>query len=238
MADEVILYDIPSKPRCHGWSLNPWKTRMALNYKEVPYKTEWTEFPDLAPKFKEFGLAPNEQGQPYTSPAVKFDSSTYIQDSAKIALELEKRYPEPSLHLDSPLLPKAYAAVSAILQVSRLMLMRKVLPNILSEKSADYISLTRAEALRKSREEYAQESVVEEVWRKLEVPLKNLAALTGGNGGPFVMGKTPSYADFVIASFLYYIRRIDQKDHDRMVAVDPALSEIFEACRPWFEKDD
>ena len=53
MADEVILYDIPSKPRCHGWSLNPWKTRMALNYKKVPYKTEWIEFPDLAPKFKE-----------------------------------------------------------------------------------------------------------------------------------------------------------------------------------------
>jgi glutathione S-transferase len=136
------------------------------------------------------GLTPNEQGRPYTSPAVKFDSSTYIQDSTKIAPELEKRYPEPSLHLDSPLLPKAYAAVSAILEVSRSMLMGKVLPNLLNERSADYISLTRAEALRKSREEYAKESVVEEVWRKLEVPLKNLAALSRGNGGPFVMGKT------------------------------------------------
>lgn len=136
------------------------------------------------------GLTPNEQGRPYTSPAVKFDSSTYIQDSAKIAPELEKRYPEPSLHLESPLLPKVYAAVSAILEVSRPMLMRKVLPNLLNERSADYISHTRAEALRKSREEYAKESVIEEVWRKLEVPLKNLAALSKENGGPFVMGKT------------------------------------------------
>ncbi|PMD30416.1 hypothetical protein L207DRAFT_592541 [Hyaloscypha variabilis F] len=238
MADEVILYDIPSKPPCHGWSINPWKTRMALNFKEVPYTTEWTEFPDLEPKFKEFGLTPNEQGRPYTSPAVKFDSSTYIQDSAKIASELEKRYPEPSLHLDSPLLPKAYAAVGAILEVIRPMLMRKVLPNLLNERSADYISHTRAEALRKSREEYSKESVVEEVWRKSEVPLKNLATLIKGNGGPFVMGKTPSYADFVIASFLFYIRRIDQKDYDRMVVAEPALSEIFEACRPWFKKDD
>lgn len=52
MAAEMVLYDIPSKPRCHGWSVNPWKTRMALNYKRIPYKTEWTELPDLAPKLK------------------------------------------------------------------------------------------------------------------------------------------------------------------------------------------
>jgi glutathione S-transferase len=145
------------------------------------------------------GLTPNEQGRPYTSPAVKFDSSTYIQDSAKIASELEKRYPEPSLHLDSPLLPKAYTAVGAILEVIRPMLMRKVLPNLLNERSADYISHTRAEALRKSREEYSKESVVEEVWRKSEVPLKNLATLIKGNGGPFVMGKTRKLFLLVLA---------------------------------------
>jgi hypothetical protein len=138
------------------------------------------------------GLTLNEQGRPYTSPAVKFDSSTYIQDSVKIAPELEKRYPEPSLHLDSPLLPKAYAGVSAILEVSRPMLMRKVLPNLLDGRSADYISHTRAEALRKSREDYAKESVVEEVWRKLEVPLKNLAELSRGNGGRLLWGRLVS----------------------------------------------
>jgi glutathione S-transferase len=144
-------------------------------------------------------LTPNEQGRPYTSPAVKFDSSTYIQDSAKIALELEKRYPEPSLHLDSSLLPKAYAAVSAILEVSRPMLMRKVVPNLLNERSADYISHTRAEALRRSREEYVKESVVEEVWRKLEMPLKNMGALSRGNEGPFVMGKTRKFFFLLMA---------------------------------------
>jgi hypothetical protein len=68
--------------------------------------------------------------------------------------------------------------------------MRKVLPNLLNKMSADYISHSRAEAVRKSHEEYAKESVIEEVWRKLEVPLKNLSALSRGNGGPFVMGKT------------------------------------------------
>ena len=139
------------------------------------------------------GIAPNEHGRAYTSPAVRFESSTYIQDSAKIASELEKRYPEPSLHLDSPLLPKAYAAVSAILEINRPLLGRKVVSNILNQRSVEYISQTRAEALRKSFEEYTKETVIEEVWGLLEVPLKNLAALSMGNGGPFVMGKTRKF---------------------------------------------
>lgn len=47
-----------------------------------------------------------------------------------------------------------------------------------------------------------------------------------------------SYADFVVTSFLYYIRRIDRNDFDGMIAIDSALSDIFEACEPWFLKDD
>jgi hypothetical protein len=47
-----------------------------------------------------------------------------------------------------------------------------------------------------------------------------------------------SYADFVIASFLYYIRRVDQKSYDGMLLVDQAFSELVEACEPWFKKDD
>lgn len=219
--DEVVLFDIPSTPRCHGWSLNPWKTRMALNYKNVPYKTEWTEFPDLEPKFKELylypflqrlcstaqsswqnllkaslantrnsGIAPNEQGRAYTSPAINLDSSTYIQNSAKIAPELEKRYPYPSLYLDSPLLPMAYEAVTAILVIYRPISMCKVLPKLLNEGSADYISRTRTETLKKSLEEHAKDPDGEEAWKKMKGPLEELAVLIKREGGPFMMGKT------------------------------------------------
>ncbi|PSN72789.1 hypothetical protein BS50DRAFT_568392 [Corynespora cassiicola Philippines] len=49
---QVILYDIPSKEPKTCWSLNPWKPRLILNYKGIDYKTEWVEYPDLAPYFK------------------------------------------------------------------------------------------------------------------------------------------------------------------------------------------
>jgi glutathione S-transferase len=136
------------------------------------------------------GITPNELGQPYTIPAVKLDSSTYIQDSAKIASELEKRYPEPSLHLDSPFLPEAYAAVGNILKVIRLLLGRKVLSNILNERSVQYMTVSRADFIKKSREEYANEAAIEEVWKNLKGPLEILAALCSRNTGPFVMGNT------------------------------------------------
>jgi glutathione S-transferase len=136
------------------------------------------------------GIAPNEQGRAYTSPALKLDSSTYLQDSAKIAPELERRYPEPPLHLDSPLLPEAYAAVSAVLDVYRPLSMCKVPFNLLTDASAEYISRTRADALSRALEKYATESHREEAWKNAGSPLKNLAALVKRNGGPFVMGKT------------------------------------------------
>lgn len=35
-----------------GIGLNPWKTRFLLNYKNLNYKTEWTEYPDLRKKLE------------------------------------------------------------------------------------------------------------------------------------------------------------------------------------------
>lgn len=80
-SSEIILYDIPTKdkhPRC--WSLNPWKARMALNYKKLPYTTEWVEYPDIAPKFKQLGIPPNERDPKfqYSCPAARMPDGQYV----------------------------------------------------------------------------------------------------------------------------------------------------------------
>jgi hypothetical protein len=33
MVDDIVLYDLASKGRCHCWSNNTWKVRLVLNYK-------------------------------------------------------------------------------------------------------------------------------------------------------------------------------------------------------------
>jgi hypothetical protein len=48
---EVILYDIPGvKGEC--WSANVWRIRIMLNYKQIPYKTQWLEIPDIESTLK------------------------------------------------------------------------------------------------------------------------------------------------------------------------------------------
>ena len=45
---EIILYDLAcQKGEC--FSPTVWRVRMMLNYKKVPYKTVFLEFPDIAP---------------------------------------------------------------------------------------------------------------------------------------------------------------------------------------------
>jgi len=97
---QIILFDLPSKDRCACWSYNPWKIRLALNFKGIDYKTEWLEYPDIAAKFKSFGIPPNKKGAEYTIPAVRLADGTYLMDSLQIAGALEMVYPTPSLHLD------------------------------------------------------------------------------------------------------------------------------------------
>ena len=85
MSDKTtIFYDLPSKGHCACWSYNPWKSkwrgpvnftplsaspadsatlfdgalaRLALNYKNIDYKTEWLEYPDIAPTLKDLSVA-------------------------------------------------------------------------------------------------------------------------------------------------------------------------------------
>lgn len=43
---EVILYDLAStKGVCFSPAV--WRIRLLLNYKEIPYRTVWLEFPDI-----------------------------------------------------------------------------------------------------------------------------------------------------------------------------------------------
>jgi hypothetical protein len=105
--------------------------RMVLNYKKVDHKTEWVEYPDLAPKFKALGIPPNPKDAPgyfadYTSPTIKYDDGTYQMDSWPIAHELERRYPSPSLHLDDPVVLQIRDQINQVVMPIMPLVMPKV----------------------------------------------------------------------------------------------------------------
>ena len=76
-------------------------SRFVLNYKGIPYRTVWVEYPDIARTCQELGVDPTStkaDGSPqYTLPMI-YDPSTKIAlaESAAIALvrEFNKKYEE------------------------------------------------------------------------------------------------------------------------------------------------
>jgi glutathione S-transferase len=163
-----------------------------LNFKGVDYKTEWVEYPDLTPTFKAFGIPPHDpdgtdESPDYTSPAVKFDDGTYAMDSKKIARELEKRYPSPSLHLDDPIV-----ANFSLAKFQKHLIPHVVpkVPKLLNERSEEYFNRTRAVRFGMPLAQVEKEKATEERWEEAKEGLVEMADLLRQKGGPCFLGTT------------------------------------------------
>ncbi|GAB7358681.1 hypothetical protein MBLNU230_g3910t1 [Neophaeotheca triangularis] len=94
----LIFYDITSGPPLRTIAPNPWKTRLALNHKNLPYHTQWTDMPDIANLRQSLSLPANRShanGEPFHTLPILHDPNTgaLIGDSFEIALYLETTYP-------------------------------------------------------------------------------------------------------------------------------------------------
>ncbi|KAF2018679.1 hypothetical protein BU24DRAFT_447328 [Aaosphaeria arxii CBS 175.79] len=240
---QVVLYDLPSTPPKASWSLNPWKTRMALNFKGVDYRTDWIEYPDLAPKLKSFGLPPNDRNAPgvsadYSSPAIRFADDTLMMDSWNIIFELEKRYPEPSLHLDDPIVLQVRDLIAVVRDPLMTLTLPKV-PDILPERSAQYFYDTRKVRFGMPLSDYYKSKSVEQCWEEVKAPAKQFVDLLNSkDGGPFFLGETLSYADFIFVAFLHFLKRVEVDVFERFLSLDNSFSAIYEASSEWLKKDD
>ena len=83
---------------------NPWKARLALNFKALPYTTAWVPLPDVEkvrrdlqiPACRKFG----DGSDYYTLPVVEDpNTSAKLGDSFDIAVYLQKTYPDSGLDL-------------------------------------------------------------------------------------------------------------------------------------------
>ncbi|CAK3950952.1 related to glutathione S-transferase [Lecanosticta acicola] len=247
MSNEIILYDLPSKGRSACWSLNPWKARLALNYKGVPYKTEWVEYPDLAPKFKALGIPPNSPetnpNAEYSSPAIKLPDGRYIMDSLAAARELEQLQPSPSLHIHgNDYANRTQEAVGQIMKGLAPIAMPRIPERLLNPSSAEYFHTTREKRFGMPLSELAQsDKAGERAWSTAEPGFGAVKALLVENGnGPYIQGGEPSFADFVLAGFWRFMERLDTGGdlYGRIMEIDPVFARHREACQPWLDRDD
>jgi len=227
---DIVLYDIPSKfpGKYKPWSPSTWATRFALNYKGLPYHTEWIEYPDIKSHCIDIGASPSEiepSGEPYYSLPVIYDPNTSetITDSFQIALYLDRQYPEmPKLFPVPNTESLSYGFLTAMGKNFRAPLYPMILAGVcecLNERSAVYFRETReANYVPKTLEEvsYGKGKDSEEykkLWNDLEKGLQRLGEIMDfsvpqeGKRGPYVMGDTLSYVDLAIAASFVWARR-------------------------------
>ncbi|PWY85944.1 hypothetical protein BO70DRAFT_360776 [Aspergillus heteromorphus CBS 117.55] len=97
----LTFYDIAMRPPVTKTccSPNPWKARLALNFKGVAYTTSWVKLPEVAPVRRGLGLPAGRKfadGTDFCTLPIVSDPTTgsLIGDSFDIAVYLQKTYPD------------------------------------------------------------------------------------------------------------------------------------------------
>ncbi|CAM1506228.1 Fc.00g058690.m01.CDS01 [Cosmosporella sp. VM-42] len=240
---QIVLYDLAcTKNVC--FSPVVWRIRMMLNYKHIPYKTVFLEFPDIEPTLKALGVASYDADSgskhQYTVPAIHHvPTGTYIMDSPAVAKFLESTYPDPPVRLTSELHheieTKARGSIGPAFGIS--MMPREI--RILSPRAQEYFRRTREAMLGKLLEDLLDPEKEEQTWEAVGDTMRAVSELmmTNKADGPFVLGARPSYTDFFIAGSIQSARMVDEGIFQRCIAY-PGFKAIYEACLPYMEKKD
>ncbi|KAG8689831.1 hypothetical protein FRC11_000312 [Ceratobasidium sp. 423] len=222
-ANPIVFYDIYS--RDGPWSPNTYKTRLTLNYKQLPYRVEYISIADIESKLKELGVSPSPHGHPvyqYTLPVIADPSTvpgekpTYVMDSFDIAVYLDEKYPAPKYPVVIPpgMRNIQKLAVEHVMSVAMnfapvILPYAALRPGFLDEKGYEYYTRTRKAMFGKDLSEIMESS--EENWKKAKTKWEALgnSLNLGGEEGPFVMGKQVTFVDFALGCMLQGVRKYE-----------------------------
>jgi len=233
-AQPLVFYDITSRPPVEEtcFSPNPWKTRLALNFKNLPYSTKWVPLPNIpkvrqglgVPACRKFGDGTDF----YTLPIVEDPSAdAIIGDSFDIAVHLQKTYPDSGAGDLFPPQPLDYTFRSQYILVplsdcnnSEFPEYAKFNVNIDAAFTAhvqltvdgfpfdpDYADATKAEFVRRAGvQRWEDFSLAGEAREKMKDSFREMLGdllPLFATGGPFLLGAKASYADLCIGAWLH-----------------------------------
>ncbi|KAJ5116291.1 hypothetical protein N7456_000639 [Penicillium angulare] len=236
---QIILYDLAcTKGVCFDPAV--WRVRLALNYKRIPYRTIFLEFPDVRPTFYALGLVSSTE-EAYEAPAIHYlPSDEYLMGSSRIIDFLEYKYAWPSLPApsQSEAIRRIETQVRSYLDtIFELSILPRII-NILSPRSRTY----HRHAAEKRYDFPIEELLDDEEethWRMLEGGMREISGLLQAKKavGPYVLGGHVSLTDFMIAGYMQSARTIDEAVYER-IARFPGFAQIYDACAAFMEQKD
>ncbi|KAI0036235.1 hypothetical protein K488DRAFT_76135 [Vararia minispora EC-137] len=226
MVQPIVLYDLKCKvPEGleYAWSPNGWRTRLALNYKNLPYTTKWVGYADVEATVKKLGVAPHAPGSfldlKYTVPAIYDPNARHaVMDSHQINRYLDEQYPETP-----QVFPEGTRALQAAFCETNQRILGAMFPAILDEVF-DKCGDKDKEYFRESREAYfgAKLETVAPKGKAFDAKVEELERIlreigdwidANGHGAVFIGGEAPVHADFdTVAQFIFLIKTVPE-DH-------------------------
>ncbi|TVY30815.1 Glutathione S-transferase-like protein ustS [Lachnellula hyalina] len=213
---EIVLYDLAcTKNVC--FSPTVWRIRLMLNYKKIPYRTVFLEFPDIEPTLKGLGLVLGGSASKYTVPAIHHvPTNTYMMDSTPIAQFLESTYPDPPVPLTSELgreiESKARVVVGMAFRTS-------VMPRemgILSPRAQEYFRRTREAAFGHPLEDLLDPGKEDQAWIAVSDSMRLVGELI----------------------LTHKSTRVVHEEVFQRITKYPGYREVYEACLPYMVKKD
>ncbi|KAK1640447.1 hypothetical protein BDP81DRAFT_458571 [Colletotrichum phormii] len=259
----ITFYDIILDPKVYPTAPNPWKTRFALNFAKVPYRTTWVPLNAVAETRNSLQLSANrkhDDGTDFpTLPIIRDplasasgDKDVVVGDSFDIALHLQKTY--LSGKKDQLFQGGADGGTVALHRV-----FNAFVDQVFSQYGAPlgsfYMSLDprTVEADRKS----FLDRFPGKKWEDLEIPPgsdvrkkmledfeTNLEAklrhcFPAGGAGPFIDGReSPMYADFIVGGWLQFMRGcLPEWEALRNEWSGGKWGRLFDALQEWTDVD-
>ena len=108
---------------------------------------------------------------------------------------------------------------------------------LLDPRSAEYFYETRKKRFGMELNEVERTTATEENWEKGRAPSKVVGEWLREKEGPYFLGDTVSYADFIFVGMLHFMRRIDEGLYKRYCEFDPAFEKLYDACGEWLKKE-
>jgi glutathione S-transferase len=201
--------------------------RFILNYKRLPYRTVWVDFPDVEATLQSIGAPPSSirsDGRPVFSlpvivdPARSPSSPTVLSNANTIAEYLESTYPA------RPVFPEGSRALQTLfVHYIQEVFSKPLLPIMipLSHKRLSHSSQSYFRGHLSPTDRVAAHPAAgprnEQAWSAVQQQFDFLATIldknSGGDGdGVVVMGRDVSYADFALCSVLLWIEKMAPYD--------------------------
>ncbi|KAM4054327.1 hypothetical protein HRG_005213 [Hirsutella rhossiliensis] len=218
----IVFYDIASAPPKRTYAPNPWKARLALNFKSASYSTAWVELPDVASTRTALGVPPSRKfpdGSDFHTLPLLHDKMTnqYVGDSFDIALYLDDKYPDGPRLIAQGMAGVTKAWNDRIDQLFTRFVKLCVDGMPLNPDNADICRQTFASRGRlmgwdgdwtvKGDERGDMLAEFQAALGELEIYYSYTIDMQrrAESSGPFLSGEQPTYADLIVGGWLGYV---------------------------------